>query len=136
MLKRHRLLIGLLVGAMLIGVMWSVWRVITPEPVRAYKRIQLGMTQGEVASAIGVPPRYPRMLETPGAGPVRESGVSGVSFFNVRKLGLTSEHWTWDGYCLMVVFEKGAVVGIYLFEINYPEPSLPRQLRRLLSRWP
>ena len=119
--RRRRIVIALVIVALvaLPAIGWVVWREIKkPEPVRAYKRLRLGMTRDEVEAAIGVAPRHPSWEEFENSTPLRASDML------PPHLG---EFWTWDGYWISVNFgQNDTAVGLYLYKSGGPPSLLDR----------
>jgi hypothetical protein len=126
---------------------WFFWP--DPPAVRAYERIRLGMTPGEVNAAIGVPPResgelfraydgngirYGCWFRSWSSPTVRETGIpSGILFGqpdNDLSRPLNAVLWDWEDHDLWVAYSRdGRVVGYYLMEPLNPPPTFFDQVR-------
>jgi hypothetical protein len=92
--------------------------------VRAFDRINMGMTLREVEEAIGMPPgRYcsyePLPLSmSPVGNYLRETGLPAASLSDAGTIDkLTVKRWIWDDHWIWAAFdENGKVVGYYLLE--------------------
>jgi hypothetical protein len=105
---------------------------IRPLAVRRYERIRLGMTLGEVQTAIGMPPGYYASGPSlpPSMGPtghfIRQRGLPHEDLPDAagrpapgHHQKLTLEFWTWDEYWIWVALDKrGSVVGYYLLQVD------------------
>jgi hypothetical protein len=139
---RRRLLILLLATLVIVPVAgWVVWRAATkPEAVKAYERLRLGMTKGEVEKAIGMPPGYYRSYPRVGiqdGNYVRQIGpmpdAAGRPISSLPYYEGTVERWTWDDFWIWVAFgEDGKAVGFYLLEPHQP-PTLLERVRKWLG---
>lgn len=116
--------------ALLLFTGLLIWQAKTG-PRGAYGRIRLGMTQDEVETVIGMPPRdymhHPFIRGGTTFGPfgkfIRMTGIPYESTMCDptvgRKPSVRLEHWYWDDYWIQVGFdEDGKVVGFYLLEVE------------------
>lgn len=135
---RKVIILAIVVVFVLLAGLW-VSGLFSPGPIRAYDRIQLGMTLEEASDVIGVPPghydgrRYPRgTTEGPFRKIVRQSGLPEDRVQD----GVKYEDWIWLEYAISVAFDQnGKVVGYYLFELNdYSNVSLFDRLLKLIGR--
>jgi hypothetical protein len=125
-----------------LGAAWLLWGwLVVPFPVRAYERLQLGMTASEIEASIGEPP------SGSANDPTRD-----LSFwwgnYSLDSKGLESscalidaDHpaklvrlwWAWDQHCIWVLFDdSGHAIGIYLNERTHA-PSFFDRLRGKLG---
>jgi hypothetical protein len=127
-----------------------VWWFVPTEPaeVRAYERLQLGMTTEKVQAIIGLPPGdygpESGLRKSPSSGPFgQEVKSKGLPSANLHGPGgfpkYTVERWLWKDYWIWIAFdERGQAVGIYLIEVmdeSYPrtKPSFLDRLRTWLG---
>jgi hypothetical protein len=135
MQRKWRLWLGVTMLAVLPGVGWLLLHLARSEPVRAYDRIQLGMTLPEVQRAIGRSADHSSIPLMPlSTGPfgtyLRKTGLP-LENVHAPDQVVTVEHWTWDDYWIWVAFdEDGKAVGYYLMLMG---DSFSDRMRRALG---
>lgn len=138
MVKRRPLLTLAALLTLLLAVAypsWAWW--MTPEPVKAYGRIRLGMTPAEVEAAVGVPPGWqiPFDLNPPSPYLPGQSETRGVPWVDFKELpGSNSDQWIWENHIILVGYsEQGTAVGIYLTETGVGSRDILTRLRSWLG---
>jgi hypothetical protein len=133
---RHRRRVWLSAAVpIVLGVCWMAWQSPTPFPVKAYERIQLGMTRAEVEQILRGPAgNYSGSPQPYLRGPteaLREKGIprpSAVtpSGFVVVPSDLYWEYWYWPEHWTMVASDNhDVVIGCYL-DKAYPDWRRPQ----------
>src|SRR5262245_41710592 len=125
-MRRWRLFIGLGLGlvVLLLGYL-AMWFAI-PSEVRAFERIQEGMTINEVENVIGLPPGdYSSPART------RLPSISLLNSGVLRKPGYTLKSWAWDNYEISVVFDPDGRTTRK--RLDPPRPSIFDQVRQFLG---
>ena len=134
-ITRQRFVIGVVIVtlAAVLAFTWVGWReVTTPEPVRAYERLRLGMTKDEVINAIGVPPGNYTNNES-GRTYFERIRESGMPFEKLRSASVTVELWMWKDHSISVAFDEAEkTAGFYLFWMtDYSQPYQPSFIDRV-----